>query len=54
VEKGRRALACAFGGADRRSLYVCTVPDFEGSAATSAGKGRIERVSLDFAGAGVP
>jgi sugar lactone lactonase YvrE len=54
VEKGRRALACAFGGEDRKSLFICTVPDFEGSAAGSAGQGRIERVSLDFSGAGVP
>jgi sugar lactone lactonase YvrE len=54
VEAGRRALACAFGGVDRKSLYICTVPEFHGSAAASEGQGRIERVSLDFAGAGRP
>lgn len=54
VQEGRRALACAFGGPDRATLYICTVPDFAGSAATSSGLGRIERVSLDFHGAGIP
>lgn len=54
VGEGRRALACAFGGADRKSLYICTVPEFHGSAAASEGHGRLERISLDFIGAGRP
>lgn len=54
MRPGRRALACAFGGWDRSTLYICTVPDFEGSAAGSDGGGRIEKVTLDFVGAGSP
>ncbi|HEY4547209.1 MAG TPA: SMP-30/gluconolactonase/LRE family protein [Pedomonas sp.] len=54
VGKGRRALACAFGGTDRTTLYICTVPDFDGAAAHTAGQGRVERVSLNFKGAGIP
>lgn len=50
VGEGRRALACAFGGADRASLHICTVPDFEGVAALSAGQGRLERMSPGFRG----
>lgn len=51
---GRRALACAFGGDARDVLYVCTVPDFDGASAESAGQGRLERVVLPFTGAGIP
>ncbi len=54
MQPGRRALACAFGGSNRSTLYICTVPDFEGSAAGSEGEGRIEKVTLDFSGAGSP
>ena len=54
MRPGRRALACTFGGADRSTLYICTVPDFEGSAAGSEGEGCIEKVPLDFSGAGSP
>jgi sugar lactone lactonase YvrE len=54
MQPGRRALACAFGGSDRSTLYICTVPDFEGSAAGSEGEGRIEKVTLDVVGAGSP
>lgn len=54
MRPGRRALACVFGGSDRSTLYICTVPDFEGSAAGSEGEGRIEKITLDFSGAGSP
>jgi sugar lactone lactonase YvrE len=54
MRPGRRALACTFGGAGRSTLYVCTVPDFEGSSASTAGQGCLERVTIDFAGAGAP
>lgn len=54
MQSGRRALACAFGGINRSTLYICTVPDFEGSAAGVENEGRIEKVSLDFLGAGRP
>lgn len=46
MAKGRRALACSLGGEKSEYLYVCTVPDFEGAAALSAGQGRMERVRI--------
>ena len=46
VAEGRRALACSLGGENSEYLYVCTVPDFEGAAALSAGQGQVERVRI--------
>ena len=46
VAEGRRALACALAGEKGDTLYICTVPDFEGSAAFSQNQGRLERVAL--------
>lgn len=55
---GRRALACAFGGAARDTLYICTVPAFEGASAHSAAEGAVEAVDLGatvrWRGAGIP
>lgn len=47
VGEGRRALACALPAEDQKTLYICTVPDFEGAAAFSQAAGRLERVRLD-------
>lgn len=46
VAEGRRALACSLGGESSEYLYICTVPDFEGSAALSEGQGQVERVKI--------
>lgn len=46
MNEGRRALACALGGESNDWLYVATVPDFDGAAAHSEGKGRLERIRL--------
>lgn len=46
LEAGRRALACELAGPKRDTLYICTVPDFHGGSAESAGKGRLERIRL--------
>jgi sugar lactone lactonase YvrE len=54
VSAGHRALACVFGGDDRRSLHICTVDLFRPEQAWAAKAGRIERVALDFLGAGLP
>lgn len=54
VGEGRRALACVLGGPNRSTLYICTVGDFEGAAAFAPGTGRIERIPVDFCGAGTP
>lgn len=51
---GRRALACTLGGAGRTTLYICTVPDFDGALPDANGQGRIEQVATDFAGQGAP
>jgi sugar lactone lactonase YvrE len=54
VSASHRALACVFGGDDRRSLHICTVDGFHPAQAVAAKSGRIERVALDFHGAGLP
>ena len=48
------AFACMLGGADRRTLYVCTSV-MGGAAATTARRpGRIRAREVDVAGAGLP
>jgi sugar lactone lactonase YvrE len=53
LEAGRWAFACMLGGADRRTLYVCTNT---GSGPTVADKtdGRVEAVRVEVPGAGLP
>jgi sugar lactone lactonase YvrE len=53
LEAGRCAFACMLGGADRRTLFVCTNT---GSGPTMAEKtdGRIEAVRVAVPGAGLP
>ncbi len=54
IGEGRRAIACVFGGGDRRTLYLCTTDTFSGKEALIRRSARIERVRLPFTGAGVP
>jgi sugar lactone lactonase YvrE len=54
VSAGHRALACVFGGGDRRSLYICTADAVQPDQALAAKAGRVERVHLEFRGAGLP
>lgn len=54
IQEGRRAIACAFGGADRRTLYLCTTDSFVPDEARVRRGARIERVRLEFTGAGIP
>jgi sugar lactone lactonase YvrE len=49
----RGAFACALGGDDRRTLYVCTAST-TGPAAAEARSGRIESLRVDVPGAGWP
>jgi sugar lactone lactonase YvrE len=49
----RGAFACALGGEDRRTLFVCTATA-TGPAAAEARSGRIERIRVDVPGAGWP
>ncbi|MFM7060268.1 MAG: SMP-30/gluconolactonase/LRE family protein [Actinomycetes bacterium] len=47
------AFACMLGGADRRTLFVCTADDSD-PAATVSGRGAIETVRVEVPGAGRP
>jgi sugar lactone lactonase YvrE len=49
----RGAFACALGGADRRTLYICTAT-VTGAQAADARTGRIESSRVDVPGAGWP
>ena len=46
--------ACMLGGARRRTLYVCTAETDDPRAAATMKSGRIERVEVAVAGAGLP
>ena len=50
---GRQSYACMLGGADRRTLFICTAP---GSGPERVGKtdGKIETVRVTVPGAGLP
>ena len=51
--RDRGAFACALGGEDRRTLYVCTAT-VTGPPAAEAKTGRIESMRVDVPGAGGP
>jgi sugar lactone lactonase YvrE len=54
ISTGQRgAFACALGGEDRRTLYICTAT-VTGPAAAEAKSGRIESVRVEVPGAGWP
>ena len=48
------AFACMLGGADRRTLFVCTAPTHVPEEARVAHGGRIEAVRVDTPGTGLP
>jgi sugar lactone lactonase YvrE len=54
VEVSRRAIACALGGADRRTLYACTSDGFAPEPCRATRPARIERARVDVPGAGYP
>ncbi|MBZ5605615.1 MAG: SMP-30/gluconolactonase/LRE family protein [Acidobacteriia bacterium] len=51
---GRHSYACMLGGADRRDLYLCTAENHLPQKTVVARSGKIERVRVDVAGAGLP
>lgn len=51
---GKLTLACAFGGQDRRTLFLCTVEGTMEQLVAGTGNGRIEAVRVDVPGAGIP
>jgi sugar lactone lactonase YvrE len=48
------AYACMLGGADRRTLYMCTAASSDPSETTRSHSGRIETMRVDEPGAGLP
>ena len=48
------AYACALGGTDRRTLYVCTAETHDPDECVAKRTGRIETVRVDVPGAGWP
>ena len=46
VEVGRPAFACALGGPERRTLFICTAPDYFREARRAERNGRIEGVTV--------
>jgi len=48
-----QAYACMLGGADRRTLFICTAPDSD-PAKTRQREGRVVTVRVDVPGAGLP
>jgi sugar lactone lactonase YvrE len=48
------AFACMLGGADRRTLFICSAPSHIAEECVAAHQGRIEAVSVDVPGAGLP
>lgn len=47
------SFACMLGGADRKTLFICTAPG-SGPGAAEAPKGRVEYCRVDVPGAGLP
>ena len=48
------AYACMLGGADRRTLYVCTAASSDPKETPGLRSGRIEAIEVDVPGAGLP
>lgn len=53
IDTEHSAFACMLGGADGRTLFICTAPDSSQAAATNRA-GRIETVRVDVPHAGLP
>ncbi len=53
MAEGRQAFACMLGGADRRTLYLCTATA-SGPGMAAKRDGAIEAVRVEVAGAGLP
>jgi sugar lactone lactonase YvrE len=54
MRAGYEAYACVLGGADRRTLYICTAQTHDQTRLKALRSSRIECVRVDFAGVGVP
>jgi sugar lactone lactonase YvrE len=54
MPEGRFAYACMLGGADRKTLYMCTSERYDPAYLKSCRTSRIESIRVDIAGAGLP
>ena len=54
IEVEHQAYACMLGGADRRTLYVCTAATHDPAKTGTPRSGRIEAVEVAVPGAGLP
>lgn len=54
IGDGRFAYACALGGRDGDTLFICTAGAFDPVAHMPSGGGRIEAVRVPFRQAGIP
>ena len=54
IDDGRFAYACALGGADGRSLFICTAESFAAVADLTLKSARVEVVHVPFAQSGIP
>jgi sugar lactone lactonase YvrE len=54
IEGGRFAYACALGGADGKTLFVCTAEKYVPDTMAQTKGARIETVRAPYAGAGIP
>ncbi len=51
---GRRAVACALGGPDRRTLFLLTAETTLEDLAQGKSRGKVETLRVDVPGAGIP
>jgi sugar lactone lactonase YvrE len=54
IATGQRAFACALGGDDGTTLFVCTAQTSEAAACTAERTARVEVATVDVPGAGSP
>lgn len=54
LPEGRRAIACVLGGADRRTLFLCTTGSLDKQDVLDQVDGRIESVRVEVPGDGIP
>jgi sugar lactone lactonase YvrE len=54
IQAGTGVFACMLGGADGRTLYICTAPDFAEEARKNAREGSLVAARVDTPRAGLP
>ena len=54
VNTDQQAIACMLGGPERRTLFVLTAPSVDPDECRAARAARIEILSVDVPGAGLP